>query len=73
MPCSYEYCFDTHEGVWKSWKSYVTSYEPPIDGQFSKILVSASSIPIAFQGSYYSRRLNGQPLKALVSFNGLMV
>lgn len=35
----YEYCFDVEEGVWKAWKAYVTPYEPPIDGQFSKILV----------------------------------
>lgn len=35
----YEYCFDVDEGVWKSWKSYVTPYEPPADNQFSKILV----------------------------------
>ena len=25
--------------MWKAWKSYVTPYEPPIDNQFSKILV----------------------------------
>ncbi len=26
-------------GVWKAWKTYVEDYEPPSDGQFSKILV----------------------------------
>ncbi|GLI59150.1 hypothetical protein VaNZ11_000978 [Volvox africanus] len=35
----YEYCFDTNEGVWKSWRSYLQAYEPPSDGAFSKILV----------------------------------
>lgn len=35
----FEYCFDTNEGVWKAWKTYVQPYEPPPDGQFSKILV----------------------------------
>ncbi len=35
----YEYCFDTQEGVWKSWRSYLQPYEPPADGAFSKILV----------------------------------
>ncbi|KXZ49756.1 DHC2 protein [Gonium pectorale] len=35
----YEYCFDTNEGVWKSWRSYLQPYEPPADGAFSKILV----------------------------------
>jgi dynein heavy chain len=35
----YEYCFDTGEGVWKSWRSYLQPYEPPGDGAFSKILV----------------------------------
>ncbi len=35
----YEYCFDTMEGVWKAWKVHVTDYDPPEDGQFSKILI----------------------------------
>ncbi|PNH08033.1 Dynein-1-alpha heavy chain, flagellar inner arm I1 complex [Tetrabaena socialis] len=35
----YEYCFDTGEGVWKSWRSYLQPYEPPVDGAFAKILV----------------------------------
>ena len=35
----YEYCFDTSEMMWKSWKSYVTAYQPPADGAFAKILV----------------------------------
>jgi len=35
----YEYCFDTNEGVWKAWRVFVMPYEPPADGQFSKILV----------------------------------
>lgn len=35
----YEYCFDTADLCWKAWKSYVQGYEPPADGQFSKILV----------------------------------
>lgn len=35
----YEYCFDTSEGVWRAWRSYVAPYEPPVDGAFSKILV----------------------------------
>nr|Q9SMH3.1 RecName: Full=Dynein-1-alpha heavy chain, flagellar inner arm I1 complex; AltName: Full=1-alpha DHC; AltName: Full=Dynein-1, subspecies f [Chlamydomonas reinhardtii]CAB56598.1 1-alpha dynein heavy chain [Chlamydomonas reinhardtii] len=35
----YEYCFDTNEGVWKSWRSYLQPYEPPADGAFAKILV----------------------------------
>jgi dynein heavy chain, axonemal len=35
----YEYCFDVSEGCWKAWKTYVHDYTPPLDGQFSKILV----------------------------------
>lgn len=35
----FEYCFDTSEGVWRAWKTYVQAYEPPADGAFSKILV----------------------------------
>ncbi len=35
----YEFCFDTTEGVWKAWRHFVTDYEPPADGQFSRILV----------------------------------
>ncbi len=35
----FEYCFDTGEGAWRSWKSYVAPYCPPADGQFAKILV----------------------------------
>ncbi len=35
----YEYCFDTTDCCWKAWKVYVSGYEPPMDGMFSKILV----------------------------------
>lgn len=35
----YEYCFDTHEGTWRAWKSYVNPYVPPADGAFAKIIV----------------------------------
>lgn len=35
----YEYCFDLGERAWKRWSTYVTPYEPPSDGSFSKILV----------------------------------
>lgn len=35
----YEYCFDTNEGVWRAWRTYVQPYEPPADSMFSKILV----------------------------------
>ncbi|MEW5308429.1 MAG: hypothetical protein WDW38_000392 [Sanguina aurantia] len=35
----YEYCFDTSDGLWKAWKTFVVPYQPPLDGQFSRILV----------------------------------
>eukprot|EP00798_Chlamydomonas_sp_ICE-L_P031817 gene31817-7021_t len=35
----YEYQFDTAEGCWRAWKTYVLEYEPPADGMFSKIVV----------------------------------
>jgi dynein heavy chain len=38
----YEYCFDVDDGCWRSWRSYVTEYVPPVSGQFSKILVSTA-------------------------------
>ena len=38
----YEYCFDVADGCWRSWRSYVTEYVPPVSGQFSKILVSTA-------------------------------
>ncbi|WIA10356.1 hypothetical protein OEZ85_010548 [Tetradesmus obliquus] len=38
----YEYCFDVADGCWRSWRSYVTEYVPPVSGHFSKILVSTA-------------------------------
>lgn len=35
----YEYRFDLGDKTWTAWKSLVTEYMPPADGQFSKILV----------------------------------
>ena len=35
----YEYCFDAGERCWRRWSAFVTPYEPPVDGKFSKILV----------------------------------
>lgn len=35
----YEYRFDTSDGLWKAWKTFVVPYQPPLDGQFSRILV----------------------------------
>ncbi len=35
----YEFCLDTTEGCWKAWRTLVGEYVPPLDGQFSKILV----------------------------------
>jgi hypothetical protein len=40
----YEYCFDINDGCWRSWRSYVSAYVPPADGQFSKILVPTADV-----------------------------
>jgi dynein heavy chain len=40
----YEYCFDINDGCWRSWRSYVSQYVPPADGQFSKILVPTADV-----------------------------
>lgn len=35
----YDFCFDHTECRWKSWKSLVPKYAPPMDGKFASILV----------------------------------